>query len=82
MSIGRGYSPALDGSSVTILDGVISTRSIDIPSGEYATPFWLRPDGDNNRVIKVTSLPWTGTIRVGSLYGLGGEGLQVDVSGR
>lgn len=67
MSVARIHSPSLDGGATTILDGIISKRSITIPSGEFATPFWLRPDGDNNRVIKVTSLPWYGTIRVGSL---------------
>lgn len=65
MPIFRQVSPALDGASVDL--GTSRLRHLSIPAGEYATPFWLRFDGDPDRVEKVSSLPWRAPRVAGSL---------------
>lgn len=65
MPIFRQVSPALDGASVDL--GTSRLRHLEIPAGEYATPLWLRFDGDPDRVEKVASLPWRAPRVAGSL---------------
>lgn len=65
MSIFEDASPGLDGVAVNIGDGNVKKRHLRIPTGEYSTPFWIRPDGDNGRMQEVTSLPWEGVIVAG-----------------
>lgn len=66
-SIFRHPSPTLDGPAVQVGDGTVVARNLYVPSGEYATPFWVRPDGDNNRTQRVDSLPAQLVLRCGQI---------------
>lgn len=60
-------APTLDGAPVEIGDGTTRLRNVFINTGEYATPFWIRPDEDNGRVIRVDALPRYMFIRCGEI---------------
>lgn len=65
MSLFALPSPALDGGLVTIDDGLVRARSIRIPTGSYALPFWVRTG--SGLVVKVSELPYQGVLPAGSL---------------
>lgn len=71
MPLIRSLDPVLDGAAVDL--GSAGVRSVVIPVGAYATPFWIRDGG--SVVHRVDSLPWKGT-----LVGAGIEALSGDPS--
>lgn len=70
MPIFQAVSPALDGAAETLGDGTVKKHHLHIPSGEYTTPFWLRLDGNDDRLVKVNALPWDGVVYAGQIEAL------------
>lgn len=67
----RGFTPALDGSAVTV--GVPGrAHMFSIPAGAYATPFWINVVGGS--IVRVDTLPWHGV-----LYAPGAGAWQVRI---
>ncbi len=66
VSIFTSVTPAVDGASVNIGDGVVRLRNIRIVSG-YTPPVWLRFDGDDAKVYPVTALPFHSVLIAGAV---------------
>lgn len=52
------HTPPIDGGTQDV--GVQKYRPIRVEVGTYATPFWIRFDSDDSKVVKVGTLPFQG----------------------
>jgi hypothetical protein len=60
-------TPVLDGEPWAIGDGLPRLRNLFFGVGEFATPFYVRPDGKNFLTQKIDALPAQLVLTCGSI---------------